>query len=176
MLKNVIGSLVFVAAVLALVNFVGNMMVNPSTAPNQARVVKPEPAMKAEDTVSARPEVDAEKAHEVVDPKAAATSMVASGKKIFKRKCASCHTFKKGDRNRTGPNLWGVIGRDKAAMEGFRYSTAMKAKGGTWTEAELSSFIAGPRTFVPDTKMTFAGLKSETDRTEVIAYIKTLSD
>ena len=176
MLKNIIGSIVFAVAVVALVNFVGDVMVNPATAPNQGRMVAPEPAMKAEDTINTGAQVDAAKAAKVVDPAAAAASMVASGQKIFKRKCASCHTFQKGEPNRTGPNLWAVIGREKGIMDGFRYSSALKAKGGVWSEGELNSFIAGPRTFIPDTKMTFAGLKKETDRIEVIAYIKTLTD
>ena len=27
------------------------------------------------------------------------------------KKCAACHTFGKGEPNRVGPNLWGVVGR-----------------------------------------------------------------
>lgn len=180
MLKNIIGSLVFAAAVIALVNFVGNVTVNPATAPNQPRPMKG--THVAEQGTSESPTAPAPAAGKAVEvaaatsPEAAAASLVKAGQKTFKRKCMSCHTADKGGQNRTGPNLWGIIGRDKAAIDGFRYSAPMKAKGGTWTEADLNSFIAGPRTFIPDTKMTFAGLKDEQDRAEVIAYLQTLQD
>src|SRR5215470_8449255 len=48
------------------------------------------------------------------------------------KKCAACHTFNKGEPNRVGPNLWGIVGRPRATAPGFNYSAAMKAKGGTW--------------------------------------------
>jgi cytochrome c len=38
------------------------------------------------------------------------------------KKCAACHTFGKGEPNRVGPNLWGIVGRDKASEAGFNYS------------------------------------------------------
>lgn len=101
---------------------------------------------------------------------------VAKGKKTFRRKCMSCHTIDKGGKDRTGPNLWGIVGRTKAASETFRYSNTLKMYGGVWSEAEIGSFIAGPRTFMRDTKMTFAGLKSAKDRADVLAYLKTLAD
>lgn len=176
MLKNILGSIVFVAAVLALVNFVGDVMVKPASAPSQARTAKPEPAMKAEEAVTAELEVDVEKATAAVDHGQAAASMVASGQVIFKRKCAACHPAEADAENRIGPNLWEVAGREKGSLEGFRYSKQLKTKGGVWDDADLNSFIAGPRTFIPDTKMTFAGIKSEKDRMELIAYLKTLRD
>jgi cytochrome c len=61
------------------------------------------------------------------------------------KKCAACHTFNKGEPNRVGPNLWGVLGRPRASVPGFNYSAAMKAKGGTWTVDELNHFLTNPR-------------------------------
>src|SRR5437868_6582183 len=61
------------------------------------------------------------------------------------KKCAACHTFEKGGPNRVGPNLWGVVDRDRASEPGFNYSAAMKAKGGKWTFDELNKFIANPK-------------------------------
>lgn len=191
MLRNIVGALVFTVAVLALINFIGDMMVNPATAPHQPRPLRAEvvtpaaetPAQEEaqEEAAPAATEAEAEAApppaQEAAQEMAAAvTGDAAKGASTFKGKCMSCHTAGKGEPDRTGPNLWGIVGRARASSEGFRYSTTMKAMGGTWSEADINSFIAGPRTFVPDTKMTFAGLKKAEDRANVIAYLKTLKD
>src|SRR5262249_23158793 len=65
------------------------------------------------------------------------------------KKCQACHTFGKGEPNRVGPNLYGVVGRDRASEAGFNYSAAMKAKGGKWTVEELDKFLTNPRGFLP---------------------------
>ncbi len=93
-----------------------------------------------------------------------------AGAKVFK-KCKSCHKLDQSGKNGTGPNLWGVVGRQVASVEGFRYSDALKGKGGTWDEAALDAFLADPKKAVPGTKMTFAGLKKPEDRAAVIAYL-----
>jgi cytochrome c len=92
------------------------------------------------------------------------------------KKCAACHTFDKGGRPLVGPNLWGVVGRPKASQPGFNYSTALKAKGGSWTIDDLNQFIANPRGFVPGTNMTFAGIPRTGERADIIAYLNSLSD
>ena len=92
------------------------------------------------------------------------------------KKCAACHTFGKGEPNRVGPNLYGVVGRPKGTEGGFDYSAAMKAKGGNWTFQDLNTFLTNPRAFVPGTKMTFAGLPRGSERADVIAYLNTKSD
>ena len=74
------------------------------------------------------------------------------------KKCAACHTFDKGEPNRVGPNLWGVVGRPKASEAGFNYSAAMKAQKGNWTLDELDDYLANPKAMVPGTNMSFAGI------------------
>ena len=97
------------------------------------------------------------------------------GKDISKV-CMACHTLQKGEPNKIGPNLYGVVGRPRASEPGYDYSAAMKAKGGAWTFDELNKFLSGPRNYIPGTKMTFAGLDSEHQRADLIAYLRTLSD
>lgn len=92
------------------------------------------------------------------------------------KQCQACHTFEKGGPNRVGPNLWNIVDRPRASEAGFNYSAAMKAKGGKWTFEELNKFLANPRGFVPGTNMTFAGLSRDSQRAEVIGYLRTLAD
>jgi len=100
---------------------------------------------------------------------------VKKGKKVF-NKCKACHLIKDGKKSRgTGPNLFGVIGRKAAALDDFKYSSAMKESGLTWDEATLDKYLTKPKKLVPKTKMAFVGLKKEADRVNVIAYIMDMS-
>jgi len=104
------------------------------------------------------------------------TAANADQGKSAARVCTTCHTFEKGEPNRVGPNLWGVVGRERASEAGFNYSAAMKAKGGKWTFEELNKFLANPRGDIPGTAMTFAGIQRNKQRADVIDYLHTLSD
>jgi cytochrome c len=101
---------------------------------------------------------------------------VAAGK-VVATKCQSCHNLDQGGPNMTGPNLWGVLGRQPGTHPGFAYSDAMKAFGQKqkiWDYAHINDFITGPQNYLDGTKMTFIGLKQRQDRINVIAYLHTL--
>lgn len=85
--------------------------------------------------------------------------------------CRSCHSITPGGPNMTGPNLHGVFGRKAAQAEGYSYSEALKTHDIVWDAAHLDQWLANPRTYLPGTKMSFAGLNDPKDRTDLIAYL-----
>jgi cytochrome c len=94
----------------------------------------------------------------------------AAGEKVF-NKCKACHAADE-EKNKIGPHLVGVVGREAGAVEDYRYSGAMMESGLTWDEETLSQYLADPRGMVQGTKMAFAGLRSEDEIANVIAYLK----
>ena len=100
---------------------------------------------------------------------------VAGGKTVSV-KCEQCHDLSKGGPNKIGPNLYGVVDRPRASHPGFDYSGAMKSKSDPWTYDELFKYLKSPQSYVPGTKMTFAGLPREQDRINLIAYLRSNAD
>ena len=102
---------------------------------------------------------------------------VAFGKPGNFERCGGCHSVSGSDANRNwGPNLQGVVGRDKASDEGYEYSEALKQLGGVWTVAELNAFIAGPLDYAPGSRMQFWGISDPTERANIIAYLSIASE
>ena len=100
---------------------------------------------------------------------------VGAGEADTKKLCVSCHNFNEGGANKTGPDLYGVLGRQVASHEGFDYSAALKGKQGPWTYAELNEWLHSPRGYAPGTKMGFAGIENDKERANVIAYLRSLA-
>ncbi len=111
---------------------------------------------------------------------AAATGMAQAqsaeaGEALFKV-CKACHQVGEGAKNAVGPMLNGIVGRKAGTVEGFNYSEANKeaaAKGLIWSEEELVKYLEKPLTYMPKTKMAYAGMKDEQDRKDLVAYLKT---
>lgn len=91
------------------------------------------------------------------------------GANVFK-KCAACHKLEEG-ANGTGPTLHNVVGRPVNAIEGFNYSGNLTKVGDAWTPENLFTFLQNPRAAAPGTTMGFAGLRKETERADIIAFL-----
>jgi cytochrome c len=94
---------------------------------------------------------------------------LAAGERVFRSQCMGCHSIEEG-RNRAGPTLHGLFGREAGTLEGFNYSDAMREAGIVWSEETLDAFLEDPRGVVPGTIMVFWGLRPD-DRRRVIAYL-----
>ena len=100
-----------------------------------------------------------------------ASADAGAGERLF-RQCAACHALEDG-KNGTGPHLYGLVGRDKGAVDGFKYSAPMLAAEGAWEPANIDGFIANPRGYLAGTTMGYAGMRKPEDRANLIAYLAT---
>ena len=104
-----------------------------------------------------------------------ATADPVKGKKVS-RKCVACHSFKKGGKNKIGPNLYEIMGRERGATPGYNYSKALKEMGEKWGFADMDKFLLKPKKFLPGTKMSFKGIKSANDRAALIIYLRSFAE
>ena len=98
----------------------------------------------------------------------------AAGEAAFRRLCAACHIVTAEGRRGVGPSLFGIVGRKSGTVDGFRYSAANQNANVVWTPEVLERYLVNPREFMPGTTMAFAGIRSDADRANVIAYLQTL--
>ena len=141
--------------------------------------VTPEEEGSTEEVTEAAVTQDTSEPEEVVEEVAVIDpALVEAGEKVF-RKCAACHEIGEGARNKSGPQLNGVVGRVMGSVEDFKYSKGFVAahdQGRTWDEVSITEYLAKPRDFMKGTKMAFAGLKKEADMAAILAYLQAASE
>lgn len=93
------------------------------------------------------------------------------GAKIYKAKCAQCHTIDAAGGNKQGPALHGFIGRISGAVPGFQYSEANLESKIVWSDKHLMEYLINPKKYMPGTKMVFAGIKKDQERADLIEYL-----
>ena len=154
-LNKIMGAILSAALLVMVIGIIGDVLVKPKQHTSSVVVA---------DAPSAEP----------IGPLLAAANVEAGKKQA--NKCAACHTFDKGGKSKLGPPLWDIVNRKKAATDGFNYSSALQKKDGDWNYESLNAFIVKPRSYVPGTKMVFAGIRKPSDRADLIAYLRSLSD
>ena len=105
-------------------------------------------------------------------PAAAMAQDAGKGEGVFKKYCSPCHRIGAGAQNLVGPELNGLDGRHSGNAAGYNYSDANKNSGIVWNEANFKEYIKDPKAKIPNTKMTFAGLKRQEDIDDLWAYLK----
>ena len=141
-------------------------------------IEKPEKAgykVELPDTENSSQSVKAAEVEEVDISALLALGTVEHGEKVFK-KCTACHVVNKGGANKIGPVLYGVLGRQVAAISDYKYSKAMAGVDKNWTFEEMNGYLRKPQSYIKGTKMAFAGLRKEKDRASVILYLNQNSD
>ncbi len=168
---NKIAAAALTAGVVAMLSgFISTIVVHAPDAPTERAyaIAIPEAAAATDTAATAEP------VQESILPLLASADS-AAGEKVAK-KCAACHTFDEGGPNRVGPNLYGIVGRQVAATDGFSYSDALAGKSSeTWSYEHLDAFLTKPKDWAPGTKMAYAGLRKTGDRADLIAYLRGLS-
>src|SRR5262249_16414508 len=91
--------------------------------------------------------------------------------KVLYQTCAACHTERP---DALGPSLKGVVGRQSAALEDFRYSNPLKPPNLVWDEDNLRAYIRDPQAKVKGNRMPYGGLTDAKDVDDIIAYLKVL--
>jgi cytochrome c len=108
----------------------------------------------------------------VVFPKiSSAAEEAVQGKQLFEKRCTGCHSL---DRNKEGPNLKGVYGRQAGTAPSFNYSAALKSANFVWDDQRLEKWLTDTQSLVEDNNMDFHVPKAE-ERAAIIGYLKSLS-
>ncbi|WGV16293.1 c-type cytochrome [Fuscovulum ytuae] len=112
----------------------------------------------------------------------------AKGEADFK-KCKACHAIIAADGTeivkggKTGPNLFGILGRTVGGLEGYAYGdsiVAVGASGAVWDEAMIAAYLVDPTKWLKEqtgdaaakSKMSFKLAKGGEDMAAYLATLK----
>ncbi len=170
--NKILAAIIMAVLIVILINNIGDFIVNPNSEKNAVTAYKIEKSDSNSEASSTSQ--NTELSIEPITPLLINASL-ENGEKIYK-KCGSCHNYKKDSKSKVGPNLWDIIDRPKANVNGFAYSSALVNLGGVWSYEELSKFLYKPKEYLKGTKMNFSGLKKAEDRADLILFLREHSD
>ena len=174
--NKILAAIILGVLIVTVIGHIGDLVVNIDHEKHHGHEEKQQTAYKI-DVPEAGDKVVTIKKEEVIDPISSLliNASLEKGRKLFK-KCGTCHNYEKDSANKIGPNLWNVINRPKANIDGFAYSKALVEIGGEWTYEEISKFLYKPKKYVKGTKMNFVGLKKVEDRANLVFFLREQSD
>ncbi len=169
--NKILASIIFAVLIVTLIGHFGDLIIDIDHHDQE------ETAYKIDVEEISPNEGIAVKKEEIIEPISAllASASLENGEKLFK-KCSTCHNYEKDGANKVGPQLWNLINRPKANVEGFAYSKALAEYGGEWGYEELAEFLYKPKKYIKGTKMNFAGLKKVKDRADLVYFLREQSD
>jgi cytochrome c len=170
--NKIIASIIVAILIIVIIGYAANIVMDNNSEEKSGVAYKIElPESNLSETATT-PKIES-----AIEPIAALlmNASIEKGEKIYK-KCGSCHNYEKGSVNKVGPNLWNIINRTKAGIDGFAYSDALTKTGGVWSYEELAAFVYKPKEYIVGTKMNFAGLKKVEDRANLVLFLRNQSD
>ena len=167
--NKILAAIIMAVLIVFLISNIGDYLVNPNKDSNTKT------AYNVESTESTTTEENKDTSEIESILTLLASASLEKGEKTYK-KCGSCHSYTKDGKNKVGPNLWNIVNRPKANVDGFAYSSALAEFGGVWGYEELSKFLYKPKDYIKGTKMNFAGLKKVEDRADLILWLRENSD
>ena len=169
--NKILASIILAILVVTVIGHLGDILINVKHHEMEETAYKIDVPESGEAVSEAAPK------EEVIEPISLflANASLEKGEKLFK-KCSACHNYEKDSANKVGPNLWNLINRPKANVEGFAYSKALATLSGKWSYEELNKFLYKPKLYAKGTKMNYAGLSKVKDRANLIAWLRTKSD
>ena len=175
--NKILAAIIMALLIVTLIRHAGDLIVNIDHDKHHGHNEKNETAYKIEVPELEEGLSKALKKEEIIEPVSSLlmNASLENGQKLFK-KCGTCHNYEKGSANKVGPNLWNIINRPKASIDGFAYSKALAQIGGEWSYEELAEFLYKPKKYAKGTKMNFVGLKKVEDRANLILFLREQSD
>jgi len=165
--NKILASIILAILVVTVIGHLGDIIIDTEHHEMEETAYKIDVPESGEVVPGAAPK------EEIIEPISLllASASLEKGEKLFK-KCSACHNYEKDSANKVGPNLWNLINRPKANVDGFAYSKALAEYGGEWSYEELAEFLYKPKKFAKGTKMNFAGLKKVQDRANIVLFLR----
>ena len=175
--NKILAAIIMAVLIVSLIGHIGDLIVKTEHNKHGGHQEKTETAYKIDVPDMGDNQSKIPKKEEIIEPISSllVNASAQDGQKLFK-KCGTCHNYEKNSSNKVGPNLWNIIDRPKASINGFAYSKALVDLGGKWSYEELAEFLYKPKKYVKGTKMNFAGLKKTQDRANLVLFLRTQSD